>query len=253
MYHLVRARSISRHTHGLDGYAANFFGWLFAAIANIYLAQYLDLGAILAFGAALQIVAQALRVWTAPFSLYAVTFFITSIGQAFQDTHANSYVAGTAKSAHRWLGFIHAMYMAGCLVAPFAASPIAAVRNPSVWYLFYSIPAGLGMFNLALCLIAFRETVRLCSKRSTEPREGSTEDGDTGAVESRRKTALGLMKRTAKQKSLWYISIFFFFYLGMVLTASGWVVEVSTNTYTYHAKSLAKVVSSTSLTFAMES
>jgi fucose permease len=164
-----------------------------------------------------------LRAWTTPFPLFVVTFWLTSIGQAFQDTHANSYVAGVGKGAHRWLGFIHAMYMAGCLVAPFAASPIASAQKPSVWYLFYTVPAGLGFTNLLMCLFAFRDTVRL---RPATP-SSATETGPTTgeASDSQHRTAGYLLNKTLKQSSLWYISVFFFFYLGMTLTASGWVVE----------------------------
>jgi fucose permease len=149
---------------------------------------------------------------------------VTSIGQAFQDTHANSYVAGAGKGAHRWLGFIHAMYMAGCLVAPFVASPIASAQEPSVWYLFYILPAGLGFVNLVMCLFAFRDTIRL--RRGT-PRSASDvfPAGGEGIGSQHDKTAGYLIKKTLKQSSLWYISVFFFFYLGMTLTASGWVVE----------------------------
>jgi fucose permease len=174
-------------------------------------------------GAALQIVAQALRAWTTPFPLFVVTFWLTSVGQAFQDTHANSFVAGSSKGAHRWLGFIHAMYMAGCLVAPFAASPIASAKNPSVWYLFYTVPAGLGAINLVMCLLAFRSTFRLKGvSRSSATNANSL---NTQTTEPQHKTASQLMKLTLRQSSLWYISLFFFFYLGVTLTASGWVVE----------------------------
>jgi fucose permease len=174
-------------------------------------------------GAGLQIVAQALRAWQTPFPLFVVTFWLTSVGQAFQDTHANSYVAGASKGAHRWLGFIHAMYMAGSLVAPFAASPIASAKSPSVWYLFYTVPAGLGAINLVMCLLAFRDTFRLKGKPQSSSINADSQDGQTS--ESQHKTASQLLKRTLKQSSLWYISVFFFFYLGMTLTASGWVVE----------------------------
>jgi fucose permease len=204
-------------------YAANFFGWLTAAFANTHLSLHLDLGALLVLGAALQIAAQALRAWTTPFPLFVVTFWLTSIGQAFQDTHANSYVAGAGNGAHRWLGFIHAMYMAGCLVAPFAVSPIASAQEPSVWYLFYILPAGLGFVNLLMCLFAFRDTVRL--RRGPPGSASNTVTTGADASSLQDKTASYLIKKTLKQSSLWYISVFFFFYLGMTLTASGWVVE----------------------------
>lgn len=174
-------------------------------------------------GAALQIIAQALRAWNTPFPLFVVTFWLTSVGQAFQDTHANSYVAGSSKNAHRRLGFIHAMYMAGCLVAPFAASPIASAKEPSVWYFFYIVPAGLGSINLLMCLFAFRSTFRM--KGTAQSSSTNVTSADEHASELQHNTASDLIKRTLKQSSLWYISVFFFFYLGMTLTASGWVVE----------------------------
>lgn len=214
----------STSTHS---YAANFLGWLLAAFANTHLSLHLDLGALLVLGASLQIAAQALRAWKTPFPLFVLTFCLTSIGQAFQDTHANSFAAGVGGGgAHRWLGFIHAMYMAGCLVAPFAASPVASAREPSVWYLFYTVPAGLGSVNLIMCLFAFWDTVRLRSGTSRSANGGViVPTDDKEGSDSQRKTASYLIRKTLKQSSLWYISVFFFFYLGMTLTASGWVVE----------------------------
>jgi fucose permease len=193
------------------------------AFANTHISQYFDLGALLVLGATLQIAAQALRAWTTPFPLFGVAFWVTSVGQAFQDTHANSYVAESSQGAHRWLGFIHAMYMAGCLIAPFTASPIASAQEPSVWYLFYTVPAGLGFINLLMCLFAFRDTVRIKSRAQRSRSDWTLAEGH--ASESQHKAASQLIKKTLRQSNLWYISVFFFFYLGMTLTASGWVVE----------------------------
>lgn len=179
---------------------------------------------MLVLGAVLQVLAQALRTWQTPFGLYVTTFWITSIGQAFQDTHANGYVAGATKGAHRWLGFIHAMYMTGCLVAPFAASPIASASEPSVWYFFYAVPLAIGVVNLVMCVYAFRDTLRVKGTAQASESEASPASADN-AVEPRQSTAFQLIQKTIKQSSLWYISVFFFFYLGMTLTASGWVVE----------------------------
>ncbi|RMJ20885.1 Mfs transporter, partial [Aspergillus sp. HF37] len=99
---------------------------------------------MLFLGATLQVVAHALRFWLPPFSLFAAaTFWLVSLGQAFQDSHANSFVA-TVDAAHRWLGFIHAMCAAGCLFAPLAATAVASAQSPSKWSLFYTVPLGLG-------------------------------------------------------------------------------------------------------------
>lgn len=93
-----------------DRYGATFAGWLFAAATNTHLCQYLDLGSMLALGAVFQIAAHALRAWMPPFGLFVVTFFLAAVGQAYNDTHANTWAA-SIKGAHRWLAVIHASFM----------------------------------------------------------------------------------------------------------------------------------------------
>ncbi|KAM0347610.1 hypothetical protein ACHAPU_004623 [Fusarium lateritium] len=201
-------------------YGANFMGWFSGALSNTHLCQAFDLGSMLALGAVLQVVAHALRAWKPPFALFAVTFWLASLGQAYQDTHGNTFVAGL-KGSHRWLAFIHAMYMAGCLVGPFVATGVASAGSTSRWYLFYIFPLGTGVLNVAFVVYAFWDTLRL--KRKQEPTERTLEADQSPA--SRNEDAFLLMKETLKNKNVWRISIFFFFFLGATLTASGWVVE----------------------------
>ncbi|KAF9892699.1 hypothetical protein FE257_001101 [Aspergillus nanangensis] len=196
-------------------YGTTFCGWFFAALSNSYLSQYLDLGVFLVLGAILQVIAHTLRAWLPPFALFAVTFFFASLGQAYQDTYANTFVA-TVNSAHRWLGFIHAMYMAGCLAGPFISTAVASAGATSHWNLFYTAPLGLGVVNLVLAGIAFREMITL--KR---PAEG---DGST-APESKKHMAILEMKKTLSSPSVWVLSLYFFFFLGAAITAGGWIVE----------------------------
>ncbi|KAK0717604.1 major facilitator superfamily domain-containing protein [Lasiosphaeria miniovina] len=212
-------------------YAASFAGWLTAALTNTHLTQRLGLGTMLGLGAALQTAAQALRTWppAPPFGVYVATFALTSLGQAYQDTHVNTFVAGSSSSAgaHRWLGFIHAAYMAGCLAGPFASSAIASTAPsgssesaPSRWWLFYTVPLGLGLANMALVFAAFRDSLPFRWGRQTDLsvlREGGHE--------TRGPSATALVRRTLSTPSVWLLSLFFFCYLGFGVTAGGWVVE----------------------------
>jgi fucose permease len=189
-------------------YGVTFCGWFFAALTNSHLTQYLDLGCMLVLGASMQLLAHVLRAWLPPYGLFAASFFFAHLGQAYQDAHANTWVS-SVKTAHRWLGFIHAMYMAGCLVGPFIATAVAAANSPSKWYLFYTCPLGMCVVNVCLAGYAFRD--RLVLKR----KPGASE------TTSRNKGATKEIRETVRLPSVWLLSMFYFFYLATAITASG--------------------------------
>ncbi|PMD47418.1 MFS general substrate transporter [Hyaloscypha variabilis F] len=195
--------------------AASFVGWLLAAAMNSHMLQYLDTGAILAIGAALQLTSNLLRFWSPPFGLFATTFFISSLGVAFQDSHSNTFVS-TVNDAHRWLGFIHAMYALGALVSPFVATPIAASMQPkrSIFYVFL---VGLRVVNMVGVLVAFRDSIRSLSR--------SLSTSEDGHAPGRGVEAFRGMANTLRLRVVWILSIYFFFMLGIGITAGGWVVE----------------------------
>jgi fucose permease len=116
-------------------YGVAFSGWLAAAIFGGYIRFSLGSGGYLITGAALQFLAQVFRFWKPPFGLFAASFFLVALGQAFQDTQANSFVA-TVKGAHRWLGVIHGCYAVGGLVGPLIAAAIASTFAGQ-WAAFY--------------------------------------------------------------------------------------------------------------------
>lgn len=190
-------------------YAAALAGWFFAALSNSTITQYLDIGHILCLGAGFQILAHVLRVWDPPLALYIVTFFFASLGQAYNDTQANTFVS-TLKGAHRYLAFIHAMYMAGCLVGPFVATGFAGANGTSRWYIFYSVPLGLCVVNLALVWASFCD--RMANQKLLQARRPG---------QSRSQSKLWEMKRIILTKEVWLVSLFFFFFLGATITSSG--------------------------------
>lgn len=132
---------------------------------------------------------------------------------ALQDTHSNNFVT-TIKSAHRWLGFIHAMYALGTLVGPTVATAVASAGTPSRWYLYYTSLAGVGSINLVLVIIAFRDSMK------KEHIESQVQGSD-----SQKMSALAEMKAVIRLPSVWLLALYFFFFLGAVLTASGWTVQ----------------------------
>jgi fucose permease len=144
-----------------------------------------------------------------PFRVFCATFFLAALGTAFQDSQANTFVS-TVKTAHRWLGVIHASYGIGCLVGPLVATAIASAR-PEKWTWFYWLLVGLGMFNLVFVTWAFRGDLVL----------GQTHEQEAGRSRHKGKAqkAWEETKATLKEKVVWLLSLFFFFHLGVGITA----------------------------------
>ena len=80
------------------------------------------------------------------------------------------------------------------------------------------VPTGIGFINIFLCLYAFRDETSLYVRMKHGLREHS-------AGQSRSTTARVELVATVKQKPVWLLSLFYFVYLGAVITAGGWVVE----------------------------
>ena len=182
--------------------------------------HYFQLGAILTIGAAFQLLAHLLRFWTPPFGLYVVSFFLQAAGMGYQDSHANTFVA-SIKGAHRWLGFIHAMYALGCLIAPFTATPMADSLGDR-WPLFYSFLVGVGVLNILAMVITFRDSLKI---RQRTPSSETETETDQAASNSRSKSASRDMMDTLKSPPVYLLSMFYFFMLGTGITAGGWIVE----------------------------
>jgi fucose permease len=141
-----------------------------------------------------------------------VTFFIAAVGAAFQDAQANSFVA-TVKSAHRWLGVIHASYGAGCVVGALVAAAISSPR-PEEWALFYGFAIGIAGLNMGLVTWAFWDDAKF--------RKGAAEEDGEGSIGK----AWAEMRETVAQKEVWLLSLFYFFYLGLGITLGGMFTAV---------------------------
>ncbi|KAI6383661.1 hypothetical protein MCOR25_000110 [Pyricularia grisea] len=224
-------------------YATSFLGWFLAALINPFLtdqSRHATLGRVLVVGAALQLAAQVLRSIPVPqlsLPLYAISFFVQTLGMALQDAHSNTFVS-SANLAHRWLGFIHASYAAGTLLGPPIATAIAsrgATATSSVtadqttgdhWTRVYFVLLGLGVLNLVAVVVGFSDTIWKRQRVMTPGADGrhAEEDGSTMQT-SQSKAAMKDMRDLFSLRSFWTISLFYFFELGAWMTAAGWVVE----------------------------
>ncbi|TLS28413.1 hypothetical protein PpBr36_01577 [Pyricularia pennisetigena] len=223
-------------------YATSFLGWFLAALLNPFLtgqSQYATLGRILAVGAALQLAAQVLRSIPVPqlsLPLYAVSFFVQTLGMALQDAHGNTFVS-SANLAHRWLGFIHASYAAGTLLGPPIATAIASRGAAAAvatadqttgddWTRVYFVLLGIGVLNLVAVVFGFSDTIWKRQGVVTPVADGGNAEEESGTARTiQSKSALQDMQGLFSLRSFWMLSLFYFFELGAWMTAAGWVVE----------------------------
>jgi len=203
-------------------YGVVFAGWCLAGLTNDLLLGYLNMGAILALGALLQLLAHALRIWTPPFGVFCTAFALAALGIAYQDSHSNTLVS-SVKGAHKWLGYVHACYAFGTLVAPFMANGIATAAIEGghrwTWSLFYLAPLGMGGVNLGFVLFAFRDCLLWSQKVDAERQMGSVTG--TNDTPSRGGQVLGTLWETVKLTGVWQSGLFFFFYLGASFSSTG--------------------------------
>ncbi|KAH8898815.1 MFS general substrate transporter [Thozetella sp. PMI_491] len=185
-------------------YLTNFCGSAVAAFTNVHLTARFGMGGVYTGSALVIMLAYALNAWKPPFPLFACSYFFSGLGIAFMDAQANTYVANL-DNAHRWLGILHSIYGVGGLISPLAATALAS-HTPH-WYYFYLVLLGTATLNTMLLAWNFRDGL-------FKP----TEQVSSSDASRRLKDAL-------TQRSVWVMSLFFFLYVGVEVTAGGWVVE----------------------------
>lgn len=222
--------SNKKYQHGGSSYACIFAGWLIAAATNVFLAAKLSFSALLTLGATLQLLAQCLRPWASQ-PLFFVSFTVQAIGMGYQDSHANSW-AGGLPSAHRCLGFIHAMFALGCLVGPLTATAIATatesghsqINGIEAWRMGYFQLIGIHALNLVGMLFAFGSPLKQWQTREpATPQAPATATLDLDILERRpNMEALREIGQLLKLKNFWLIGGFYLFNCGAWSAAGGW-------------------------------
>lgn len=201
-------------------------------MTNPLLTAHLKLGHLLFLGAALQLLAQCLRPW-APLPLFCITFFIQALGMAYQDAHSNTFVT-SVNVAHRWLGFIHAMYALGCLVGPLVATAIASnttgaglggkadiKKGSHGWKKAYYVLIGIGVVNIVGVSVSFADSLWTWKDKRTSDEEGADAEGAHEEAKQKNRMAMKEMGELLKLKDVWIISLFYFMELGAAMTAGG--------------------------------
>lgn len=175
--------------------------------------------------------------------MYCVSFSLQALGSGFQDAHCNTFVSGVGKKvAHRWLGFIHAMYALALVVGPLVATTVAShptgggegsgpTGGVESWRRTYFVTIGANVVNIAWVVVGFRDTLWLVRWRDGDSRSGGDEEQsrrgvsvEAGQQQQEKETTLSAlrdMRDMLKLKDVWLISLFFFFAAGASQTSNG--------------------------------
>ena len=152
---------------------------------------------------------------------------------AYQDAHSNTFVTNV-NVAHRWLGFIHAMYALGCLVGPLVATAIASNasgaglggkadtgKGSDGWKKAYYVLVGIGVLNMVGVAISFADSLWTWKDKRTSDEEGANIEGVDQQAKQKNRMAMKEMGELLKLKDVWIISLFYFMELGAAITAGG--------------------------------
>jgi fucose permease len=199
-------------------YLSSFMGWLLVALVGSHVVTYLRIPGTLMLGAVFQVLAQVLRGWTPPFPLFAASFCVASLGQALQDSSANTFVAGVGDRAHRWLGAVHASYGLGCMVGGLVSAAVAG-GGQGWWARYYWVVLGVGAANAGLVASSFGS--QWFKHEAHSENDDETEPQVHDETSNKSKLALDGLKQALRNKIVWVVSLFYFFHLGVVITAGG--------------------------------
>lgn len=149
-----------------------------------------------------------------PFPVVVISFFLLGLGIAFNLAMNNVFCANLANGTTT-LGFLHGAYGIGGTIGPLIAT--ALVTHNRTWSTFYYISLAVGLLNLALAYIVFRNYEK--DSPSTNPLR-PTPSNPTGTVSKSKLLAQALRNKTTILGAL-----FIFAYQGAEVSISGWVIS----------------------------
>jgi len=189
-------------------FICNFIGFVSAAVLNVRLTDWWGFGATISLGAAAQVVAYAMDTPAPPYPVFCIAFIINGFGIGLQDAQANTFVA-CLSDADTKMGFLHAFYGLGALVAPLIATQFAQLPR---WSFHYLVSLVISLTNLALLVWVFRF-------KTQEDLLGVTEHHLEDAQIPGNK-----YKRMFALKILHLLAFFALVYVGLEVTIGGWIV-----------------------------
>ncbi|KAM5546065.1 hypothetical protein V8D89_000191 [Ganoderma adspersum] len=190
-------------------FVLNAVGYVSGAFANVWLTDKIGFGKCMFVGSLCQMIAYAMVVPAGPFPLMCIAFMIAGFGISLQNAHCNGFVASSGGNIATKIGFLHAAYGFGALVAPLVSTQFATQKH---WSFHYLVSTALALLNSVALWSAFR------GRRQEEVLAEAGVSPEPQAVSSNKyKQILGI-------KELHLLSLFALIYVGTEVTIGGWSV-----------------------------
>lgn len=147
-----------------------------------------------------------------PYPVLIVIFSIAGFGNGLADAAWNAWM-GNMANPNEILGFLHAFYGLGAVLAPLIATTMITKGNLP-WYTFYYVMISMAFIELTSSTLAFWKADG-AAFRAANPRTGEGKD-------NRMKEAI---MRLPYARVTWCCAIFFLGYVGIEVALGGWIVK----------------------------
>ncbi|CAI6247139.1 unnamed protein product [Periconia digitata] len=148
-----------------------------------------------------------------PYPVLVIIFMLAGFGNGLADAAWNAWI-GNMANPNELLGFLHAFYGVGAILAPLVATTMITKGDRLPWYYFYYVMIGMAVIELATSATAFWKATGAVF-RANNPRT-------TGAKDNRMKEAL---IRLPYARVTWLCALFLLGYVGAEVALGGWIVK----------------------------
>ncbi|KAJ0317036.1 hypothetical protein COL5a_011342 [Colletotrichum fioriniae] len=191
-----------------------FIGYVLSAALNNYVHLKLGQRGIAIIASTCHIIAYIIISQHPPYPALVAAFVVAGFGNGLSDAGWNAYVGNMAR-ANEVLGFLHAFYGVGGVIAPLIATTMINKANLG-WWNFYYFMLGLATIELVWCTAAFW-TQTGAVYRALVSHSRSDNAGGGGL-----RTAL--FKRPYARVT-WLCALFLLAYVGTEVSLGGWIVQ----------------------------
>ncbi|KAF2461202.1 major facilitator superfamily domain-containing protein [Lineolata rhizophorae] len=186
-------------------------GYTLSALLNNWIHLTFGQRGVAIIGPGLHAVAYVLVAIHPPWPVLVVVFMLAGFGNGLLDAAWNAWIGNMAQ-ANEVLGFLHAFYGLGAVLAPLTATTLVTkARWP--WYTFYYFMLGAAVIELGISVAAF------WTATATSFREANARTSDKKG--SRMKEAL---TTAPAARVTWLCALFLLGYVGVEVALGGWIV-----------------------------